>query len=127
MTGESIRKFFRDLFGSKLVSRLEEDLLRLRQDFEERMRDKDVVIAELRQEKAVLWQKVTLLELSVMPRSSKQGAEYVQYARPTKPEFAVKGAPFEAAPMMTAWQKIQVEHDQQIAKELEEEAKVSKG
>jgi hypothetical protein len=121
MTGSDIRKFFRDLFGSRLVERLEEDLMRLRADFENRLQDKEVVIANLREEKQQLLAKVALYEITIMPRSSIQGAEVVNYAKPTKPSFSKEM--FMSPPPMSAWQKVQAEHNAQMQREIEEEQK----
>jgi hypothetical protein len=120
MDGLSIRKFFRDLLGSRLVERLEADLATQRVDFEYRLQDKDAVIADLRMEKQQLLSKVALYELTIMPRASVQGAEVVGYQRPTKPNFNKEM--FSSPPPMSSWQKVQFEHDEQMKKELEEEA-----
>ena len=119
MTGSNIRQFFRDLFGSRLVQRLEEDLIRLRTDFEARLNDKDIQLALLREEKQQLQAKVALYELTIMPRSSVQGAEVVGYSKPTKPNFSREM--FQSPPAISSWQKVQMEHEAQMKKEIEEE------
>lgn len=119
--GQRIREFFQDLFGSRLVVRLEEDLLRLRQDFEERLQDKERVIAELRSEKAALTTKVAMYELTVFPMSSRAGADLVRSTRPAKPSFP--SFDFSTPPLKTSWQVMQDEHDQRLAKEIKEEQK----
>jgi hypothetical protein len=119
MTGNGIRKFFRDLLGSRLVERLEEDLVRLRADFENRLQDKDILISNLREEKQQLTAKVALYELTIMPRSSVQGAEAVGYLKPTKPNFSKEL--FMSPPAISSWQRVQQEHDAQMLKEIEEE------
>lgn len=121
MTGSDIRQFFRGLFGSRLVERLEEDLVRLRVDFEARLQDKEVLIANLREEKQHLTAKINLYELSIMPRASVQGAEVVAYSRPTKPSFSKEM--FQSPPPISSWQKIVMENDEKNRRELEEEAK----
>lgn len=119
--GQRIREFFQDLLGSRLVVRLEEDLLRLRQDFEERLQDKERVIAELRSEKAALITKVTMYELTVFPMSSRAGADLAKATRPAKPNFPPFD--FSTPPLKTSWQVQVEEHDQRIAKEIDEEQK----
>jgi hypothetical protein len=121
MTGSDIRKFFRDLFGSRLVERLEEDLIRLRTDFESRLNDKEYFIATMREENQQLKSKVALYELTIMPRASVQGAEVVGYQKPTKPNFSKEM--FSSPPAISSWQKIQMEHDAKILAEIEEEKK----
>ena len=120
-TARIIREAFRALLGSRLVERLEEDLMRLRADFESRLLDKEVVIANLREEKQQLLAKVALYEITIMPRSSIQGAEVVNYAKPTKPSFSKEM--FISPPPMSSWQKVQAEHNAQMQREIEEEQK----
>jgi hypothetical protein len=121
MTGSDIRHFFRELFGSRLVERLEEDLVRLRADFENRLQDKESIIANLREEKQQLIAKVNLYELTIMPRASAQGAEVVAYSKPTKPNFSKEM--FMSPPAISNWQRLVMENDLKNAKELEEERK----
>ena len=155
MTGQSIRKFFRDLFGSRVaevltdqiisikhmqceqiemmqndyalriadkevqIARLGEDFLRQRSDFEERLRDRDEIIADLRATVATLTGKVYLYETTLMPLSSRAGAEVVAAGKPKKPSFA---ADFNMPPVKTRWQVVQEEHNAQLEKERQEEA-----
>jgi hypothetical protein len=119
MDGSSIRIFFRDLFGSRLVERLEEDLILMRQDFAARLQDKETVIATLREDKQQLLSKVALYELTIMPRSSVQGAEVVGYQKPTKPAFSKEM--FNSPPPITPWRKVQMEHEAQMIAEIKEE------
>jgi hypothetical protein len=98
---------------------LELEKIQLREDYEKRLQDKDVVIASLREEKALLMSKITVYEMTVMPHASRMGAEVVQYQKPTKPAFNF----MEIPPEKTRWQKVQEEHDAQMARELAEEAK----
>ena len=119
-TGKRIRQFFRDLFGSRVSEHLELELLRLREDFEKRLQDKDTMIASLREEKSLLMSKVTMYEMTIMPHASRTGAEVVAYQKPTKPSFRFVDMP---APE-SRWQAVQREHEAQLKKEAEEEAKV---
>ena len=115
--GARIRQFFRELFGSRLVSRLEEDLIRLRQDFESRTQEHQILVASLREEKQMLLSKVATYENVIMPHSSRAGAEVVAYQKPTKPAFSFMDIP---APK-SRWQMVQDEHDAQMEKEIEED------
>lgn len=119
-----IRDFLDDLFYSKLVLQLENDLVRLRQDMEERLHDKDLTVSELRSEKAALQSKAALYELTLMPHASRQGADLVRSTKPTKPNFAEF---FKEPPVMSRWQVLQQEHDKKIAEEIaaDEQAKKS--
>lgn len=121
MDGLTIRKFFRELLGSRLIERLEMDLATQRIDFERRLQDKDLQLAALREEKQHLVAKVNLYELSIMPRASIQGAEVVAYSKPTKPNFSKEM--FLSPPAISSWQKVQMEHDAKMLAEIEEEKK----
>lgn len=84
--GSVIRKFFRELFGSRLVETLELELLRLREDFERRLQDKDQVIADLRAEKALMLGRMSIYENTIMPLASRAGAQVVAAANPAVPK-----------------------------------------
>ncbi len=88
--GMQIRQFFRDLFGSRLVERLETDLLNLQNSLDRQLHDRDLVIADLRGQKSQLEGKISLLEMAVMPRSTREGAEYIRAQKPAlpKPNFS---------------------------------------
>src|SRR5271157_2925311 len=107
--GKRIRQFFRDLFGSRVLEHLEIEKIQLRQDYEQRLQDKDVVIASLREEKALLMSKITVYEMAVMPHASHMGAEVVAYQKPTKPAFNSVDIP----PEKSRWQVVQEKHDAQ--------------
>jgi hypothetical protein len=117
--GKRIRQFFRDLFGSRVTEHLEVALVQLRQDFERRLQDKDVMVSSLREEKAMLMSKITLYELTIMPHASRTGAEVVAYQKPKKPNFSFVDVP----PEKSRWERVQDEHNKQMAEELAEEAK----
>lgn len=121
--GLEIRQFFRDLFGSRLVERLEEDLLRVRQDFEERLQDKELVITTLRSEKTEMQAKILLYERSIMPTASKLGAEIVAHQKPKAPNWGVDFK--QPPPMKTRWQQVQEDHEKNLREEAEE-SKVAK-
>ena len=115
--GARIRQFLRELLGSRLTSRLELDLILLRQDFEARAQEHQILVASLREEKQMLLSKVATYENVIMPHSSRAGAEVVAYQKPTKPAFSFMDIP---APK-SRWQMVQDEHDAQMEKEIEED------
>ncbi len=122
--GKRIRQFFRDLLGSRVAEHLEVQLLQLREDFEKRLQEKDQVIASLREEKQQLMSKVATYELVILPHSSRVGAEVVAYQKPKKPSaFSFVDMPRE----MTRWERVQADHDAQMAKEVAEEEVNNKG
>jgi hypothetical protein len=112
-----IREFFHDLFGSRLVCRLETDLLMARSDLQQMRQDNAQLIAELRSEKAQLSAKITMYEFEINRRV---GIDPTR-KRADKPSFAS----FTSPPAKTSWQAEVEAHDAQIAKELEEEAAAS--
>jgi hypothetical protein len=121
--GSTLRQFLRDLFGSRYTAKLEVDLLRLRQDFEQRLLDKDLIIADLRTEKAALQGKINVYEMTIMPHASRAGADVVASLAPKKkPNFS----DFSSVVPKSRWQIVQEEHEAQIAKELAEEEQQKK-
>lgn len=141
--GKQIRSFFRELFGSRVVetlnaqiesmknetalrlaekdvlsARLEEDLLRLRGDFDARLKDRDDIIVDLRANIAALQGKVFLYETTIMPHSSRMGAEIVAGGKPRKPSFT---ADFTPPNVKTRWQAVQEEHEAQMEKERKQD------
>jgi hypothetical protein len=119
--GALIRQFFRELFGSRLVDHLEGEILRLRNDHDRVLHACEVQIASLREEKAQLNSKIAMLEVVVMPRSSREGSEYIKAQKP-KPAFNFIDMP----PTKSRWQIQQDEHDALIAREEAEEAEAAK-
>lgn len=121
--GKRIRLFFRELFGSRVTEHLETELLRLRQDFELRLIEKDHVIASLKEEKALLTSKITVYEMTLMPHSSRAGAEVVAYNKPKKPSFDFSSV----APVKSRWEQYQEEYykaeDEKEKRETAEKAK----
>jgi outer membrane protein TolC len=112
-----VREFFHDLFCSRLVCRLETDLLMARSDLQQLRQDKDQTIAELRMEKAQLAAAVALYQVNINQRV---GIDPTR-KRPDKPSFN-----FNSPPAMSSWQKEVAEHDAQIEKELAAEAAAAK-
>lgn len=68
--GVQIRKFFSDLFGSKLAQRAEIELVQVRQDFETRLREKDLYAVDLKDEITRLRSKLAEYELVLIPLTS---------------------------------------------------------
>lgn len=73
MTGQQIRQFFRDLLGSRLNAHLEEELLRLRSDYDTRLQERERTIAEQREELIQLRSKLDRWEMVLIPLSGKDG------------------------------------------------------
>jgi hypothetical protein len=67
MLGQSIRDFFSQLFGSKRAEDLRIANLQLRQDYDSRLRDKDDVILDLRQEVERCRNKIAQYEMVLIP------------------------------------------------------------
>jgi len=120
MTAASIRQSLRELFGSRLVSTLELSLLQLRQDYDARIRYQDDIISTLRGEKAELSAKILTYENTIMPLSSRAGADLVKAARPTYPKFPSFDFS-QSPPMMSKWDYAQQEHNKQMEAEIEAE------
>lgn len=112
MTALQIRKFFHDLFSSGLVDRLEEDLMRLRNDCELRVRDKEEVIADLRQQLAQARTKLDTYELVLLPITSPAGSLFKPKTPP--PTFEPLSEP-------SSWQSVQDAYYAQQEKDAEAE------
>jgi len=119
--GARIRQFFKELFGSRYVEHLENEIAILRQDHDRTLQDRDHLIAALREEKAMLNSKIVIYENTVMSHSSRMGAEVIAYQKPKppSPKFNFTSIP----PTKSRWQVVQEEHEEQLRKELEAEAK----
>lgn len=105
-----VRKFFDDLFYSKLVGNLERELLMSRSDAERMRQEYQGIIAELRAEKAQMGSRILMYEAKAGLRMPSQ--------TPSKPTF---GADFSIPPMKSKWQIVVEQHEAQIARELDEE------
>jgi hypothetical protein len=119
--GNKIRQFLRDLLGSRLASHLEYELLQLRQDCDLRLQEKDRIIADLKAEKLLLNGKVDLYTMTLLPHASRAGADLVNYQKPKTPNFGLGWSDFPKAE--SSWEKVQREHNERVAKEVEEEKK----
>jgi hypothetical protein len=73
MSGQQIRQFFRDLFGSRLAETLEEAALRQREQYEYRLQEKERVIVDLRADLTELRAKCDRYELALVPLVSPAG------------------------------------------------------
>jgi hypothetical protein len=104
---------------SKLIERLETDLLMARSDIQQMKQDRDQTIAELRSEKALLNAKVAMYELAINRRVGIDPAAKA----PQMPNFK----DFNSPPPMTRWQQEVRANDERNAKELAEEANAAKG
>ncbi len=71
--GFKIRQFLREVFGSRVSAVLEETVMRVRADCEDRLRDKDEVIADLRTRLAQIEMKAELYEKVLIPLKSPVG------------------------------------------------------
>lgn len=100
---ERVRKFLRDLFGSRLVLHLETELLSQQSQYETRLNERDQLISDLRSEVRDLKSKQEQLELD--PSYFWYLANRSQSRRP---------APPSADPILdtsvSEWQRIQNEH-----------------
>jgi hypothetical protein len=124
MVSATVREFFRELFGSRLITNLEVQLLQLRQDYERRLQDKDQVIAELRTEYALMRGRMSIYENTIMPLASRAGAQIVAATtpKPLKPNFSPEA--FVAQLPKSRWEVVQEEHEKELARlEAEEAAK----
>jgi hypothetical protein len=106
-----IRKFFDDLFYSKIVEQLREDLMYARADVDRMRVDKDRTIAELRAEKSALLTRIAMYDAKAGLRPPNE--------TPKKPNF---GVDFSVPVIETSWQRLVRENDEKNARELAEEA-----
>ena len=121
--GSEIRKFFRELFGSRLIESLQEQLLQLRQDYDHRLLDKDQIIAELRVERAIMQGRMSIYENTIMPIASRAGAQIVAATNPTTP----KKPNFDVSELMSQMPKSRWELEQEkFYAEREKEDKAAK-
>jgi hypothetical protein len=70
---QRIRSFFHDLFGSRLLQRLEYDLLDIRTAYEQRLNERDETIADLREQLSQVRGKLEVYETVLLPISSSVG------------------------------------------------------
>lgn len=108
MTGIIIRKFFRDLLGSRVSATLEEELLRTRQDYEARLLEYSHQAASLREQIAQQSAKIEKYEMVLLPMV------YGNLLKPkTEPQFMPS-----IEPDLNSWASIQAAHER---KQMEED------
>lgn len=116
--GYQIREFFRQLIGSRVASLLEEQLIRQRQDYDQRLNERDEVIAGLRQELVEARGKLDRYELALIPLVSPVGTLLNPPRKP--PTFE----PVLDTPQ--SWAEIQRKIEADLQKEYEEELAAKK-
>ena len=102
--GARIRQFLQELFGSRYTQHLEDEITRIRNDHDRTLHDRDVQIASQREEIARLNSKIVTYENTVMPRSSREGSEYIKAQKP-KPAFP--SAFLDLPPTKSKWEQFQ--------------------
>lgn len=109
-----VREWLREMFGSRLVQRLEYDLLDLRNDYEHRLNDRDDTIADLRSQLVGARAKLETFETILIPLTSPAGNLF-------KPRRDT--ATFEALsePSPGSWPWVQAEWAKKMAEEEERE------
>lgn len=111
----ALRLALRELFGSRLAAQLEEDLMRLRADSGERLHEREIVIADLREQLAQANAKIERYELVIIPIASPVGALF-------SPKRPVPTFPSSTEPIPSSWHAIQAEYE----REQDELAKAEK-
>jgi hypothetical protein len=111
----AIRKFFRDLFGSRLVATLELRVLEVQQEHERRIADKDRVIEMLQHDLAAVRAKMESYETIILPIVSPVGNLFKP--KPDKQTFEAMTGP---TPGSWAW--VQAEWDRKQREEAEAES-----
>ena len=121
MTARDIRRWFTDLFGSRLVDRLEEDLLRLRADYDSRLNERDQTIADLRAELQRFRLKQDEYELDP--------SYFWWLAHRGQRERQQKTGTLEAVsgPAEGSWQWVQQQHYKQQEEEAAREQEIKNG
>lgn len=108
-----VRRFFRELLGSRLVLQLEADLANLRNDYERRLQERDDVIADLKSQLTNTRVKLDTYESIIIPLTSPVGNLF----KP-KPERTFEPI---SEPAPGSWAAIQRDWDMQQAAEAERE------
>lgn len=70
---QKIRQFLRELFGSRLIVELELSAHALTEQYEARIQERDIVIADLRDQLAQVRAKIEMYELVLIPLSNSGG------------------------------------------------------
>ena len=114
--GAQIRSFLRGLFGSRLTDHMEVELMRLRNDYEGRLQDRERTISDLREQVTALSGKIDRYELVLLPLSSPMG----DFFRP-KPKRDVSLQGITDEPVATTWEEIQAQYYAHEAAEADKE------
>jgi hypothetical protein len=110
MTGLEIRTFFRELFGSRVSSTLEEELLRTRQDYEARLLEYVHQAAALREQLAQQSAKIEKYEMVLLPMV------YGNLLKPKEPPTfmpSIESDDNSWAAIQRRWEREQEESDNQ--------------
>lgn len=111
----TIRQFLRDLFGSRLAARIDEELLRIRADYESRLRERDEIIAEQRSRIAHQQAKLDQWEMVIIPLTS-PAANLLSPRRQPPPTQLLS-----ELPKASSWSEIRAKWEQdQAAEEAQE-------
>ena len=111
-----IRNFFAELFASSYVIRLEIDLSQLRQDFSERLLDKEAQVEEYRRRVVLLEAENARMRQVLLPMSTPAGAAYGELIYPTEQRAPV------VIPPRTNWRNY-MEEQMKMQDEAEAAAK----
>lgn len=104
---ESIRVFFRELFGSRMLEHVLQENATISAAYEVRINDLKQHLVDLKIEKQILQAKVAQLEQVVLPYASRAGADLTRLATPNEPRPQFSGT-FSDTPK-TPWQIAQEE------------------
>ena len=114
--GLVIRQFLHDLFGSRLASRLDEEFMRVRADYEQRLAERDAVITEQRSRLVHLQSKLDQWEMVIIPLTSPAANLLTPKRQP--PTFP----PLTELPRQSTWSEIRAKWEQdQSAEEIKEQ------
>jgi hypothetical protein len=117
----TIRQFLRDLLGSRLTSHLEDELMRLRSDYETRLLERERTISDLREQLSSLSSKVDRYELVLLPLSSPIGSLFSPKKSSASPNLQAT-----TEPPPTRWEEIQADWERQQAEEVAADAAAKK-
>jgi len=108
--GFKIRQFVHDLFGSRLVQQLENDLANLRNDYDRRLQERDETVADLRSQLATTRTKLELYENVLIPLTS-PAANLLKPKREVPFELISEPNPNSWAGIQAAWYKKEEDKD----------------
>jgi hypothetical protein len=112
--GLLIRKVFRDLLGSRLNAHLEEELMRLRNDYESRLQERERVISDLREQVAQANSKIDRYEMVIIPMA--HGGLFAP--KRENPQNLVP-----MPPATNSWSEIQAEWKKKQEEEIAQESR----